>query len=86
MSEFWVLVEDEFGAGPGRTLVRDHVLGVLGHRTAEQALEAGEDARTVWFALCEDLQVPPERRFGREEAAARSERTGRSGPGRRGRR
>ena len=86
MSEFWVLVEDEFGAGPGRTLVRDHVLGALAHRTAEQALEAGEDARSVWFALCEDLQVPAERRWGREEPHGRSGRTGPTGPARRGRR
>ena len=67
-SEFWTLVDDEFGRGYGRTLVRDHVVGGLGHRTAEQALAQGEDPRTVWFALCEELQVPPERRWGRDEA------------------
>jgi hypothetical protein len=92
MSEFWTLVEEEFGAGPGRTLVADHVLGALDHRTAAQALEAGEDARTVWFALCDDLQVPEERRWGRDESqrpaaqagrGARSGRPGRPGRGRR---
>jgi hypothetical protein len=67
MSEFWTLVDDEFGRGQGRALVHDHVVGALGHRTAEQALEAGEDARDVWFALCDDLQVPTERRWGRQE-------------------
>jgi len=67
MSDFWVLVDGEFGAAQGRALVRDHVVGTLGHRTAEQALAAGVDAREVWFALCDDLQVPPERRWGREE-------------------
>jgi len=72
MSEFWVLVEEEFGAGQGRALVRDHVVTGLAHRTAEQALEAGEDARTVWFALCDDLQVPSERRWGRDQAQARA--------------
>jgi hypothetical protein len=86
MSEFWTLVEEEFGAGPGRTLVADHVLGALGHRTAEQALEAGEDARAVWFALCDDLQVPEERRWGREEPrrpAGKADRGGRGGRSRR---
>lgn len=67
MSEFWALVDGEFGPARGRALVRDHVVGALGHRTPEQALAAGDDARVVWFALCEDLQVPQERRWGPEE-------------------
>ncbi len=69
MSDFWTLVDDEFGRTQGRTLVRDHVLGALGHRTAQEALDAGEEPRTVWFALCDDLHVPDERRWGVEETA-----------------
>lgn len=68
-SEFWSLVDGEFGPGYGRTLTRDHVVGALGHRTADQALEAGVDPRTVWFALCDEFEVPLERRWGREEHA-----------------
>jgi Protein of unknown function (DUF3046) len=68
-SEFWALVDGEFGAVQGRTLVRDHVIGALGHRTAAQALEAGEDPRDVWLALAADLEVPQERWWGREEPA-----------------
>ena len=64
MSEFWTLVDGEFGPGRGRTLVRDHVVGELGHRTPQQALDDGEDPRTVWLALCVDLEVPPERHWG----------------------
>lgn len=71
MSEFWTLVDGEFGPVHGRTLVHDHVVGALGHRTAEQALQAGEDARAVWLALCEDLRVPPERRWGPAESDQR---------------
>ncbi|MDQ1288218.1 MAG: hypothetical protein QG622_1783 [Actinomycetota bacterium] len=67
MSEFWALVDGEFGPGQGRVLVRDHVVGTLGNRSAEQALAAGEDERSVWFALCEDLQVPRERWWGDNE-------------------
>ncbi|MFZ0158137.1 MAG: DUF3046 domain-containing protein [Kineosporiaceae bacterium] len=66
MSEFWRLVDDEFGVAYGRTLVRDHVVGGLAHRTAEQALAAREDPRAVWFALCVELEVPRERWWGRE--------------------
>ena len=71
LSEFWTLVDDEFGAAQGRALVRDHVLGVLGHRTAEQALDAGEEPREVWLALCDELEVPPARRWGREQPRRR---------------
>ena len=74
-SEFWTLVDDEFGRAHGRTLTRDHVLFELGNRTAEQAITDGEPLRTVWFALCGALDVPPERRWGREDAAPRRRRT-----------
>jgi hypothetical protein len=69
LSEFWTLVDDEFGAAQGRTLVRDHVVAALDYRTAAQALDAGVDAREVWLALAADLEVPPERWYGREEPA-----------------
>lgn len=71
MSEFWRLVDGEFGVGHGRTLVRDHVIGALGHRTAEQALAASEDPRAVWFALCSELEIPKERWWGRDVAKRR---------------
>jgi hypothetical protein len=64
MSEFWLLVDGEFGAGYGRTLVREQVLLALGDRTAEQALAGGEPPRVVWTALCDALDVPVERRWG----------------------
>jgi hypothetical protein len=70
-SDFWRLVDEEFGPGYGRTLVRDQVLGDLSHRTAEQALAAGEAPRTVWFALCAEMAVPEERRWGRDEQGDR---------------
>jgi hypothetical protein len=66
-SEFWELVDGEFGRAHGRTLVRDHVLFRLGNRTAEQALEDGESVREVWFALCDALDVPQSRRWGQEQ-------------------
>ena len=77
MTEFWTLVDEEFGPGQGRALVRDHVLSALAQRTAEQAIAAGEDPRQVWFALCDDLQVPPLRRWGRDQAQPTPERSGR---------
>lgn len=62
-SEFWVLADDVLGASRARTLVADLVLGDLGHRTGERALDDGEDPGAVWAALCEALDVPPARRY-----------------------
>lgn len=70
-SEFWTLVDDEFGRARGRVLARDQVLFELGNRTAEQALADGVDEREVWLALCDAFDVPAERRFGRDDGAGR---------------
>ena len=63
-SEFWDAVVDVFGDRMGRVLVADQVLGGLADRTAAQALEAGEDPRTVWWALCDAMEIPLARRWG----------------------
>lgn len=64
-------MDGEFGLAHGRTLVRDHVLFELGNRTAQQALDDGEEPRAVWAALCDALDVPPARRWGRDEPNTR---------------
>src|SRR5450756_1702493 len=66
MSDFWRLMDDEFGAAYARSLARDHVLGALGNRTPLEALEAGVKPREAWLALCVDMDVPVERRLGKE--------------------
>ena len=77
LSEFWTLVDDEFGRAHGRTLTRDHVLFELGNRTAEQAIADGEPLRSVWLALCDAMDVPRERRWGREDQPGRGRRPAR---------
>ncbi|UOR02813.1 DUF3046 domain-containing protein [Leucobacter allii] len=64
LSEFRRACAAEFGAEYAGVLLRDHWLAALGG-TAEEALERGVAARAVWEALCTDLDVPPERRYGR---------------------
>ena len=64
LSSFWQLMADEFGAVYSRVLARDLVLGELEHRTAAEAIEAGVDPRTVWFALCRAQDVPESRWWG----------------------
>lgn len=70
-SEFWGLVEGEFGAAHGRLLVREQVLLELGGRTADEALAAGEPVRDVWLALARAMDVPPARWWGRDEHPTR---------------
>ncbi|MCT2085794.1 DUF3046 domain-containing protein [Microbacterium enclense] len=62
-SEFDRAVADEFGAR-GSSLMTDLVLSSVGGRTSADALAAGVDPRDVWLALCEETDVPAERRYG----------------------
>ncbi|WP_175986090.1 DUF3046 domain-containing protein [Microbacterium tenebrionis] len=62
-SEFHRAVEDEFG-GRSVALMSDLVLGAVGNRTAAEALESGVPPREIWAALCAEMDVPPERRYG----------------------
>jgi hypothetical protein len=58
LTEFRELVEGQFGSVRGQSLLVDHVLAVLGGRTAAQAIEDGTEPRDVWRALCADFDVP----------------------------
>ncbi|MBD3943690.1 DUF3046 domain-containing protein [Microbacterium sp. NEAU-LLC] len=62
-SEFHRAVHDEFGARAD-SVVTDLILADIGGRTAADALAAGVDPRLVWLALCAELDVPVERRYG----------------------
>jgi hypothetical protein len=64
-SEFWQLMDEEFGVGYARTVARDQVIAGLGGRTVDEALAAHVPPRQVWFALCDVMDVPVERRWGR---------------------
>lgn len=56
------LMATEFGAVRAEMLARDHVLAALGSRTVDQALEAGISPKEIWRAVCDDFDVPFERR------------------------
>lgn len=72
MSDFWRLMDDEFGAGYSRTLASSLVLAEVGGITATEALEHGESPRRVWQAVCKMQDVPPERWLGRDVAPRES--------------
>lgn len=71
ISDFWRLMDDEFGAAYSRVLAADLVLGAVGGMTAAQALDSGRDPKAVWLAICDMQDVPPERRLGRDIKPAR---------------
>lgn len=58
ITEFNERVTGQFGAAYGSSVLVDHVLSVLGGRTAAEAIEAGVEPRDVWRALCADFEVP----------------------------
>lgn len=67
VSEFWSRVDDEFGAAYAQSLARSHVMAALGDRTAVEALASGVPPREVWLALCAAMDVPEDRRHGRQD-------------------
>lgn len=64
MSEFRLAMREEFGEVYAGVLIREHWLAALGG-TAQEALDRGVPVREVWLSLCEDLQLPESRWYGR---------------------
>jgi hypothetical protein len=55
---FWDRMRAQFGDTYADSLANDYVLSTLGGRTVNKALTDGEDAKTVWRAVCETFDVP----------------------------
>lgn len=64
LSELSLALAEEFGAAYGGVLMRDHWVASLAG-TGNEALQRGVAPRVVWDAICEEMQVPIERRHGR---------------------
>jgi len=58
LTEFWDRMREQFGDVYAESVAKDQVLAALGGRTVNQALADGEDAKTVWRAVCETFDVP----------------------------
>lgn len=63
-SELRRALTEEFGDARSQMIVRDHWLRDLS-ATAAEALASGIDAKTVWRAICEEFDIPEDRRHGR---------------------
>ena len=57
-TDFWERMEHHLGAAYARSYAHDQVLSQLGGRTVDQALADGDDAKLVWRAVVEALQLP----------------------------
>jgi hypothetical protein len=51
-------MDAQFGPAYAASFARDYVLRELGGRTVAEALEQGEDAKTVWRAVCAGMDLP----------------------------
>lgn len=57
-TEFWERMRAQFGPAYADSVARDQVISRLGNRTVREALNAGEDVRSVWLAVCEHFEIP----------------------------
>jgi hypothetical protein len=64
LTEFRGLMQAQFGPIRAPSVVQDHVFSALDGRTADEALAAGVDPKVVWFAVCDDFDVPEALRHG----------------------
>jgi len=67
LSQFQELMADEFGEVHASVLLNDLVLLPLGEKTGQAALDAGEDPRDVWLAICAAMDVPRDRWHGKPQ-------------------
>jgi hypothetical protein len=67
LSRFFELVQDEFGDKFAQVVLTDTRLDQLADQTPQQLLDAGEDPKTVWLAICHQLAVPQERWQGKNK-------------------
>lgn len=51
-------MNEQFGSGYAQSVAQDYVFANLGGRTIERALSDGEDAKTIWRAVCDTFDVP----------------------------
>jgi len=55
-------MDDQFGPAYSRAWATYTVMAELGERTVDEALVQGEDAKVVWRAVVEHLELPKSER------------------------
>jgi hypothetical protein len=62
LTDLWARLDAHFGSAYAASFASDFVIRELGGRTIVEALRDGEDAKTVWRAVCDALELPPAKR------------------------
>ncbi len=62
LTDFWARLERQLGPTYARTWARNQSITQLGHRTVIEALDAGEDTKSVWRAVADYLELPDSER------------------------
>ncbi len=62
LTVFWERMREQFGDVYADSVAKDYVIASLGGRTVNRALADGEDAKTVWRAVCDTFNIPDSRR------------------------
>ena len=57
LTDFWARMERRFGRGYAESYARDMVLSQLGGSTVQETLDAGDDVKDVWRAVCAAMEV-----------------------------
>lgn len=65
-SEFWALLEDEFGSANASIIASSLELPGL-RASVRDSLANGTDPRLVWTAICDLHDIPAERRLGKDK-------------------
>ena len=73
LSRFYELVQDEFGEQFSEVILSDTRLDRLADQTPRQLIQAGEDPRVIWLAICQQLNVPADRWQGRNKTPRHAE-------------
>lgn len=55
-------MDEKFGPLYARSFAADQVIAELDYRTVDAALAGGEDAKSVWRAVCDNTAAPASER------------------------
>jgi hypothetical protein len=58
-TEFWSRMEDALGSSYAQAWADQQVIGALGGRTVQEALDAGVPPKEVWGEVWRVLGLPP---------------------------
>lgn len=62
LTDFWERMERRLGTQYAASWAADQVLAELGSRTVREALDAGDDPKLVWRAVCDATAAPASER------------------------